>query len=37
MSQIEKEKKALPRIITARPTKQENKEDNLKKELVKWI
>jgi hypothetical protein len=39
MSQIEKEKKALPRIITARPTKQEKKleEEKLEKELVKWI
>jgi hypothetical protein len=39
MSQIEKEKKTLPRIMTARPKKQEKKleEEKLEKELVKWI
>jgi hypothetical protein len=39
MSQIEKEKKALPRIITVGPTKEEKKleEEKLEKELVKWI
>ncbi len=39
MSQIEKEKKASLRIITAMPTKQEKKleEEKLEKELVKWI
>lgn len=39
MSQIEKEKKASPRINIVKPTKQEKKleEEKLEKELVKWI